>query len=101
MTTLVVLFNLKDSAAVAKYEAWARAVDLPTAGSLKSVEQFEVLRTQGLLGGGAAPYQYVEILRINDMRQFGSDIATPEMQKVASQFQAFASNPLFLLTEPL
>ena len=101
MTTLVVLFNLKDSAAVTQYEAWARAIDLPTAGSLKSVDKFEVLRAQGLLGGGPAPYQYVEILRVNDMRQFGSDIATPEMQKVASQFQAFASNPLFLLTESL
>jgi hypothetical protein len=101
VTTLIVLFNLKNPAAVADYERWAREVDVPTAGSLSSVERFEVLKAKGLLGGGASPYQYVEIIRVRDMVQFGVDAATAAMQKVAAQFQAFADNPLFLLTDPL
>jgi hypothetical protein len=101
MTTLIVLFNLKDAGAAAEYERWAREVDLPTAGALPSVERFEVLKAQGLFGGGTSPYQYVEILRVRDMRQFGADVVSAAMQKVGAQFQAFAAKPLFVVTEPL
>ena len=101
MTTLIVLFNLKDPAAAAEYERWAREVDLPTAGALPSVERFEVLKATGLFGGGVSPYQYFEILRIKDMERFGADVASATMQKVAAQFQAFADDPQFVLTDPL
>jgi hypothetical protein len=101
MKTLVVLFNLKDGGQKEAYELWAKEVDLPTAGALPSVDKFEVLRASGLLTGGASPYQYVEILRINDMAQLGADVGTPTMQKVAAQFQAFADAPLFIITESL
>jgi hypothetical protein len=101
MTTLIVLFNLKDASRRADYERWAREVDLPTAGSLPSVDQFEVLKASGLLTGGPSPYEYVEILRINDMAQLGKDVGTEAMQKVAAQFQAFAANPMFIITQAL
>ncbi len=101
MTTLIVLFNLKDTSQLAAYERWAREVDLPTAGGLPSVDQFEVLRATGLLTGGPSPYQYVEILRINDMAQLGKDVGSDAMQKVSAAFQAFADSPLFILTEAL
>ena len=101
MTTLIVLFNLKHPAANTEYERWAREVDLPTAGSLPSVERFEVLKAQGVFGGGTSPYQYVEILRVKDMAQFGADVVSATMQKVAAQFQTFADMPIFMVTEPL
>lgn len=101
MTTLVVLFNLKNPAATAEYERWAREVDLPTAGALPSVERFEVLKAKGLFGGGASPYQYFEILRVKDMAQFGADVASTAMQEVAAQFQSFADAPLFIIAESL
>jgi hypothetical protein len=101
MTTLIVLFNLKDASKRAEYERWAREVDLPTAGALPSVDQFEVLKASGLLTGGASPYEYIEVLRINNMAQLGTDVATPTMQQVAAQFQAFADQPLFIMTEAL
>lgn len=101
MTTLIVLFNLKDTSQLAAYERWAREVDLPTAGGLPSVDQFEVLKATGLLTGGPSPYQYVEILRINDMAQLGKDVGSDAMQKVSAAFQAFADSPLFILTEAL
>ena len=101
MRTLIVLFNLKDAAQQAAYERWAREVDLPTAGALKSVDSFEVLKASGLLTGGPSPYAYVEVLRINDMAQLGADAATPTMQAVAAQFQAFADQPLFIVANAL
>ena len=101
MTTLIVLFNLKDATQRAAYEKWAREVDLPTAGALPSVDKFEVLKASGLLTGGPSPYEYIEILRINDMAQLGADVGTPTMQQVSAQFQAFADNPVFILTQPL
>lgn len=101
MTKIVVLFNLKEDVDVTAYESWAVANDLPTVNALASVDQFDVLRTTGLLTGGAAPYQYIEILDIPDMETFGKDIATETMKKVASEFQAFADAPLFVMTEAL
>ncbi len=101
MTTLIVLFNLKPGSSRADYERWAKEVDLPTAGALPSVDQFEVLRASGLLTGGPSPYEYVEILRINDMTQLGADVGTPAMQAVAAKFQAFADKPMFIVTQPL
>ncbi len=102
MTTLVVLFNLKDRTQVEAYEKWAKETDIPTAGNLPSVDKFEVLKSQGLLmAEGEPPYQYIEILRINDMEQLGKDVQTEAMQKVASEFQGFADNPTFIITENL
>jgi hypothetical protein len=102
MTTLIVLFNLKSGVTAADYENWARATDIPTAGALPSVDCFEVLRSLSVLGSDAAPpYQYVERLEINDMGQLGQDISTAAMQKVSAQFQAFADNPLFIVTEKI
>jgi len=102
MTTLIVLFNLKPGVSAADYEAWARATDLPTAGALPSVEKFEVLKSQSVLGSAAAaPYQYIERIVVRDMQQLGADIGTPAMQDVAAAFQTFADNPVFIVTEAL
>lgn len=101
MKTLVVLFNLKPGVDIAEYEEWARRVDLPTVRGLGSVAAFEVLKAQGLLGGGPAPYAYVELIRVRDLDGLFQDIATPTMQKVASEFQGFADQPLFLITDAL
>jgi len=99
MTTIVVLFNLKSDADEAAYQAWAKKTDIPTAGGLPSVDKFEVLKAEGLLMSDALPpYQYIEILEINDMEQFGKDVSTETMQKVAAEFQSFADNPLFIMT---
>lgn len=100
MTTIVVLFNLKPGVSPSDYEEWARTTDLPTVTRLPSVDDFAVLRTTGLLGSEApAPFQYVELLRVNDMEQLGTDVSSETMQKVAGEFQQFADNPQFMLTE--
>jgi len=99
MTTLIVLFNLKNEAETGAYEEWAQATDLPVVRGLSSVDSFEVYRTENLLGSDAgAQYQYVEMIEINDMDTFGAAVSTEIMGKVAGEFQAFADNPVFMVT---
>lgn len=101
MAKIVVLFNLKAGVSVADYERFARETDLPIVNKLPSVHSFEVLKSQSLLGGGAAPYQYIEIIDLKSLEQLGQDVSTEAMQKVAATFQSMAENPQFIVTEPL
>jgi len=99
---IVVLFNLKPGTDVAAYEQWARTRDMPHVRALTSIDDFQVFRATGLLGTDAAPpYRYIEIIDINDMDDFGKDAGSETMQNVAAEFQAFADNPQFILTEQL
>jgi REDY-like protein HapK len=101
MPTLIVLFNLKKKkTAVKKYEKWAQKTDVPTVKALKSVDDFKVYRMGNILGTEkAAPYQYCEIIEVNDMNSLFADIGTPTMQQVAAEFQEFAKNPMFIVAE--
>ncbi len=102
MATIIVLFNLKEGIEPEDYEAWARSTDLPVVRGLKSVDGFDVFRSAGLFGSGKpAPYEYVEIIAVNDTERFSRDVAEEKMVAVAMQFRAFADNPQFLLTEKL
>ena len=102
MSKLIVLFNLGSDADRVAYEEWARQTDLPTVRGLPSVDSFDVLAVSGLFGSDAsAPYEYVEIIDINSLEQFGDDVSTETMGKVASEFQSFADNPIFMLTNNL
>nr|WP_010130710.1 hypothetical protein [Microbulbifer agarilyticus] len=101
-TMIVVLFNLKPGVNPSDYEQWANTTDLPTVRDLASVNQFSVLRTTGLLGVDApAPYQYVELLEVNSMEKLGADVSSETMRRVAAEFQQFADNPQFILTESI
>jgi hypothetical protein len=101
ITRIVALFNLKPGVEVDDYEAWARAVDLPTVNNLPSVERFEVFKATGVLGADSpAPYDYVEILDIRDMGQFGEDVGAPVMQAVAKDFSGMAET-IFMVTKKL
>jgi hypothetical protein len=100
MKTLIVLFRLKPGTDVSAYEAWARSTDLPVVRGLPSVDGFEIFRANGLLGSDAAvPYDYIEMIGIRDTAQFGVDVATETMRRVAGEFRQFADNPVFMLTD--
>ncbi|MEO7775223.1 MAG: REDY-like protein HapK [Steroidobacteraceae bacterium] len=99
---IIVLFNLKSGADAAAYETWARTTDIPGVRALGSISDFQVYRATGLLGGDAQPpYSYIEVIDVADMAAFGNDVASAAVQKVAVQFQQFADNPQFVLTEAL
>ena len=99
MTSLIVCFKLKPGADQQQYEAWARHTDLPIVRDLPSVDGFRLQKVDALFGTDTpAPYDYVEVIDITDMEQFGADVATDTMARVASQFREFADNPIFLVT---
>ncbi len=102
MPKIVALFNLKEGVRSADYEQWARTTDIPTVRGLESVDGFSALRSAALLGSDdTPPYQYVEVIDVNDMEVFGQELSNAIMQKVAAEFQEFADNPCFILTENL
>lgn len=98
MTTIIVLLNLKPGKTAADYERWAQTTDLPTVNALPSVDRFDLYRASGLLTGGPSPYDYVEIIDVNDMDQFGKDTGTDAMAAIAAEFQDWAETA-FILTE--
>ena len=100
MSALVVLFNLKNEAAKDAYEHWAKTTDVPTVKNLSSVNDFRVYRMGNLMGTEEkGPYQYCEIIDVNDMEKLGAEVGTEIMQKVAAEFQEFADNPIFIVSE--
>lgn len=81
------LFNLKPGVEREAYEQWARSVDIPTVNALGSIGGFRVFQATGLLGSEArAPYDYIEVIDVADMDQFGRDVASEAMQAVAAAF---------------
>ncbi len=84
---LIALFNLKPGVSPESYEAWAKSVDLPIVNALPSVDKFTVWRATGQLGSDQpAPYQYIEIIDVDDMIQFGTDTGSSTMQSIAAAF---------------
>ena len=99
---IVVLFNLKQGADPLAYESWAKTTDIPAVNAMGSVADFSVFKATGLLGSEeASPYQYVETIDIEAMDPFLGDVSTDAAQQIAQEFQAFADNPLFIVTETL
>ena len=102
MTTIIVLFNLKDDVTQEEYENWATSTDLPIVRNLRSVENFEVFRSKGMLGSDSPPaYDYIEVISLNDETAFYEEISSQTMQDIAAKFQSFAENPQFILTSVL
>ena len=100
MTTIFVLFNLKQGADRVEYEAWAKSTDIPVVNRLASVASFDVNRASRLLmGEGTPPFEYLEVIRVADMERFGAEIGTKSMQGIAERFQSFAEKPIFIVTE--
>lgn len=101
MTRIIVLVNLKPGKSAADYERWALTTDLPTVNALTSIDGFSLFQSTGLLGSDAKPpYDYIEILDINDMDLFGQEASTETMGRIAAEFNEW-STPTFILTRPV
>jgi len=100
---ILVLFNLKDGVSREDYEAWATSTDIPGVNGLGSVDRFEVFRSEGLLfSDDPAPYEYFEVLDINDMDRFGEEAGTEAMTAIANTFQTeMAKDIAFINTSPV
>ena len=101
MAALVVLFNLKGEVEKAAYEKWAQTTDVPTVKGLTSINDFKVYKLNAIMGdeNTPPPYQYCEVIDINNMEKLGGELSTETMQRVAAEFQEFADNPTFIVSE--
>ena len=101
MTTLIVLFNLREARNESDYEKWAQEVDIPIAGALNAVEKFNVYRAESVFGSDdKPPYRYIEIIDISSAEALGKDVGdSAAMADVATKFREFADNPTFMVTE--
>lgn len=97
---IIALFTLKPGVDATGYEAWAHARDMPTVRGLASIAGFEVFAATGVLGEGAPPYDYIEIIDVADMTAFGADVASDTMQAIAAEFAAKA-DIVFITTRRL
>lgn len=100
MATLIVLFNLKKGVKKSDYETWAKNTDLKIVRDLESIDRFDVFENLSLLGSDTKPpYEYVEMLVVNDMNVFGEETSSETMASVAAQFQDLADNPIFMMAK--
>jgi hypothetical protein len=99
MTTMIVPIKLKDGADPAAYEKWAKERDIPTATSLPSVDSFVLYKVKSLIDGAAAPYDYVELIEINDLERFPADASSEPMQAIAAELGEFLGDGAFLLSD--
>jgi hypothetical protein len=102
MTTLIVLFNLREGVDPESYEQWAAKTDLPTVRKLRHCRSFDLFRGKELLGTDEpTPFQYVELIEIDDLAAFREETATETMRRVATEFRTFADRPQFMVMERL
>lgn len=98
--TLIVFFNLKSTTNEALYLQWAKESDLPTVNKLSSVSSFEVFKGISMVGQDKpSPWDYFEVIQIDSVDAFLSDIETEAMQKIVEQFQSFTEDAHFIVTE--
>lgn len=98
MTKIIALFNLRPGVSARDYEKWAQETDLKTVRGLKSVDAFNVFRSQAVLGSDETPpYQYFEILDINDLGLLGEEAQSDAMKKLLQEFGGLADNPKLLI----
>jgi hypothetical protein len=99
-TTLIVLFNLKPGVTKAAYEDFALNLDIPTVERLDSVDFFRLYQSTAIFGSDATPpYQYVEVIKVNDLDGLVAAVQTETVGKVVAAFQDYAENPLFLMCD--
>lgn len=99
---IIAFFNLKSDADIDAYEEWARTRDLPGVRALPSVTDFQVLRTTGVLFSDAKPpFQYIEVMDVDDLDAFLGDCGTDAVGKLAAEMAAHAADVTFITTERL
>jgi hypothetical protein len=95
--TLIVMLKLKEGVDRQRYETFARETDRPTALGLPSIDDWRLYRAQGLVGAdGEPPFDYLEVVQVNDTAQMARDMAGPQIARLSEQLAGFADSKLVL-----
>ncbi|GAL34336.1 hypothetical protein JCM19240_1244 [Vibrio maritimus] len=98
--TLIVFFNLKNDTDETAYLNWAKEADLPTVNRLNSVSSFNVYKGLNMFGAqNTSPWDYFEVIEVSSEEAFLEDVQTAEMQVIVEQFNSFAKDAQFIVTE--
>jgi hypothetical protein len=96
------LNRLREGADPASYERFVREVDYPFAHSLPTIRSYVVTRLDGLFDGGAAPYDYLEVVEITDLDAYRASLdpaASPEVRRFVDQWSSFVAESLVVFGE--
>jgi hypothetical protein len=82
------LTQLKDGVEPSDYERFLRETDYPRTQKLLPVSYYRATRIEGkVIGDGPSPYQYIEVLDIEDYDAYTAAFAdpSPEVQELIGQ----------------
>jgi len=83
--------KLKPGANAAEYERWVQQTDYRLAQDLECVIHYRVHRVAGPVeGGGASPYDYIEVLEVADIDAYRSALQDdPAIQQIIAEIGQF------------
>ncbi|WLQ13963.1 RedY protein [Hahella aquimaris] len=87
METIIHKIRLLDVAKADVFETWVQNVDYATCPDLHSVVRFDVHRASL---DPAAPYHYLEVIKITDRAAFDADMATATFAGLVQAFSRMA-----------
>jgi uncharacterized protein (TIGR02118 family) len=96
------LNKLRDGVDPADYERFVREVDYPLARRVPTIRSYVVTRLEGLLEGGEAPYDYVEVVEITELEAYRQSLdpgASPEVKQFFEQWSSFVGETVAVYGE--
>lgn len=94
------LNKLRDGVDPADYERWIREVDYPLARSLPTIESYVVTRLDGVMDGGKASYDYLEVVEVTDYDDYRASLGGgPEMEDFFQQWSSYVGESLAVYGE--
>lgn len=97
---LIVLNKLKPGVNREAYEKWAAEVDKPgVTGAFGSVDDWHLFRATANLAGGELPFDYIEVVSVNDAEQLAQDVQSDTAADLSRQLAEFCEAPTFVLTD--
>jgi hypothetical protein len=86
------LNRLHEGADPEEYEGWIRRVDYPVARAQGAIRSYTVTRIEGTLsGGGASPYDYLEVIEITDLDAYRALGELPEFQQLLQEWSQYVA----------
>lgn len=91
MPTAFFLTRLKPGVNSKDYERWVHQFDYPTARKMKSIKSYKVHRINGAFDG-EKKYDYIEVVEITDLDNYGRDLGSPEGKKLLAEWSNYVGD---------
>jgi REDY-like protein HapK len=96
------LNRLHEGADAAEYEAWIRGVDYPVARAQDAITSYTVTRIEGTLSGeGESPYDYLEVIEIEDLEAYRALGEKPEFEQLLREWSEYVAEAVMIHGEEI